>query len=149
MRLQQYREDPGELLFCQEDSEGSIMAKELFVVSRTSTITRNETWQKETNPVSSLLLTLNNRQGPWRLVCSALEPQATMRFFTNQEAADHTNSNSLQRAAALDRHLLITPLPILYVGLTALWLLTIMRGKGQSLDSLDGLLFQSQLNVMS
>lgn len=102
------------------------------MVARTSTITHNETWQKETNPVSSLLLTLNNRQGPRWLVC-CLEPQATMRFFTNQEAADHTNSNSLQWAAALDRHLLITPLPILYIGLTALWLLMIMRRKGSEL----------------
>lgn len=36
------------------------------------------------------------------------------------EEAGHTKSNSLQLAAALDRYLLITPLPILYIGLTAL-----------------------------
>lgn len=103
------------------------------MVTRTSTITHNETWQKETNPVSSLSLTLNNSKRPGWLDCSVLELQETMTFFTNQEAAGHTNSNSLQWTVALYRHLLITPLPILYIGSTALWLLMIIRGKGSEL----------------
>lgn len=64
----------------------------MFAVTEASIITNNKTWQEETDPVRSLWLTLNDSKCLWRFECSALEPQATVRFLTSQEAAGHTKA---------------------------------------------------------